>query len=188
MRNYDLYAPEIVPETDSPRDTQRFIENELERLRDAIRLTTVQPAFGGLAITSPNTNTANTTAQKLQNWSAAEPPSPARVSLNTTAGEITILENGTYFVMFSFYVIVTTGKFNQLTLYKDTGGGAAATNVQSFAQGTAAFAQTFVAHAQLDLNAGDILSLWYKTLLSSGNAFNVQNGRFTVQRISEFEK
>lgn len=180
--SYDLYTPGLVPQGGTLEQTQRYLDEELQRIQSAIRLTTVQPAFGCLEIEAAVVVGANIAPQVVAPWDTALPAEPARTTVDAVNGEITILENGVYLVIMSMSLVGDSGVVYYLTLYKN----GSPTVVQCVQPMPAALTDLSVFHTQIDLDAGDVLSLRVNTAATNGATFTPQRAHFSAQRVSEF--
>ncbi len=184
----NVYVPGIVPSGDDIQELQRYLNDEMINIARGIRTTTVQSAYGGLAITSPlAADEANITPEPLVGWDTFFPARPVRVITNTDTGVVpdgsvlVTLEAGVFQFSCQVNVGIQSGRTYRLTLRRNDSitplFGSWDTSNQ-----TDNIWMTF--EGMTEAVAGDVFSVWYNSTMD-GSTFDVEGGSFQCFRVSE---
>jgi hypothetical protein len=181
------YVPNTPPSSGDLPEMARFLEDELGRIAHGIRTTTVQAAFGGLAIVTPRTGVLGVTPQYIQAWDTFYPPRPSRIITNDAplggADPMTVLqvlESGVYYVHSQVNTFASTGSVINMTLRRNE----EETDVYGTWDLSNQSAQLWMNFAAIvEAKAGDVFSVW----ASAGGtiSFDIQAATFELFRVSE---
>lgn len=177
----DRYIPESVPDTGNP-ELERYLAEELARIKLLGDQGWVSQAYGALAITSTNVNSVGTTPVKITGYDQSRPDSGViNVETDESAGEITALEAGTFFMSAVLTADIDSGTEYQLLLYADgsptgIGGTLDSSNQTGVLQ--------LVVSALEDLEAGTVLSLFMVADLAASQ-YDIELLEFSLFRVSE---
>ena len=181
------YVPNPPPQGGDIEETQRYLREEFQRVALAIRSTTVQAAFGGVAITTPANFIANIAPQPLAPWQNFYPPRPSRVSTNPESGQVPEgsvlipLEDGAYQFDAQVNIDGDAGQGYFLTLYKNDQPLEVFGHWDLSNQSNSLWLKFGVL---LEGKAGDIYSVWFAAE-ADGATFDVKTANFQCFRVSE---
>jgi hypothetical protein len=190
------YVPNLVPSLNSDNemalvDLERFLNDELRLISEAIRTTSVQAAYGGLIIDTPRTSTVGTTPAYIEAWDSFYPPQPSRITTNDVpigAADpltvLTVLEDGVYMADCQVNVEISTGRTYNLRLRKND----LVTPVYGTWDTSNQTGQIWMKFgAMIEGKAGDVFSVWGSST-QDGSTFDIQSANFQIFRISELIK
>jgi len=185
MRETIPYAPGPTPQGGDLDQTQRFIETELRSISEALRLSVVQAAYGGMQIFGtlvlPD---AGPTPQQVIPWDGTQPAELSRVEASTAAGTLTVQESGVYNVFCTLSMEVSSQRHYQFTVLRN----GAPTNIVVVIDASGSSQAANVSFGGLvQLRAGDILALYYTSTVA-GSALTINASTFILFRVSELQK
>lgn len=177
----DRYVPEPVPDTGNP-ELQRYLAEELARIKLLGDQGWVSQAYGALAITSTNVNSVGTTPVKVTGYDQTRPDSgEINVEGDIVNGDLTVLEAGTYVVSAVLTADIDSGTAYSLFLYADgSPTGISGTLDSSNQTGVLQLVIT----ALEDVVAGTVLSLFLTADLAASQ-YDIELLEFSIFRISE---
>jgi hypothetical protein len=178
-----VYVPGLVPQGGTLEATQRFLAEELERIATALRLNTVQPAYGLCRINTNLTGVANIAPQRQEDWESVGPAVPNRTICLIPDGRITVEEDGTFYIFFNVSVLCDTGEQYFVEFYLN---GAATGIFMEIDNSNQTSAINISGSGMAQLRAGDYIEFWYYAG-SNGAQWDVQTANFGLFRISELQ-
>ncbi len=183
------YVPNSTPSQGDVGELERYVREEYERISLAIRSTTVQAAYAGLAITTPRTGTVDIEPVILEGFDDFYPARPSRIISNPVIISpplealtvLTVLEAGMYNFSCQINVEITPGATFNLTLRKN----AEITPVFGTWDTSNQTDQVWLNFGAMTTAApGDVFSVWGNAD-ADGEQFDIQSGNFQVYRVSE---
>ena len=183
------YVPNSTPSGGDVGDLERFVREEYERISLAIRSTTVQAAYGGLAILTPRTGIVDIAPSYIEGWDDFYPARPSRIISNPVIiapplealTVLTVLEAGMYSFSCQLNVIIDTGDTYNMTLRKN----GLVTPVFGTWDTSNQTDQLWMNFGAMTTAApGDVFSVW-GSADSDDEQFDIQSGNFEVFRVSE---
>jgi hypothetical protein len=177
------YHPNPPPQGGSLEETQRYLEDELNRASLAIRATSVQAAYGGISIVPPAVvNNIGLTPSLIAPWGATYPEhSDNRLVLLPIDGSITTLESGAYQMGAQVNVLIDTGDIYTMTLYRNGLPTPVTATWDTSNQTSEIWMQINVL---VGSDAGDVYTLWANSD-AAVSLFTITHASFQMFRVSE---
>ena len=180
-----VYVPGLVPQSGDVQAVELFLSEELERIAVAIRLNSVQPAYGLVRIATPKVGpAANIAPQRMNDWDSVGPAVPNRIIATVADGRLQVEESGTYYAFFDVSVSINSGRDYIMQIYIDGAPSGINVEVDSSNQ-TASIIISGSGMAQM--KAGQYIELWYSST-QNGSTWNVRTANFGLFRISEIQR
>jgi hypothetical protein len=177
------YVPNPPPQGGTLEETQRYLEDEFNRVSLAIRSTSVQAAYGGISIVPPAVEgNIGLVPSLIAPWDATYPPRPDnRTVLLPIDGSITTLESGAYQMGAQVNVLIDTGDIYTMTLYRNGIPTAVTATWDTSNQTNEIWMQINVL---VGSDAGDVYTLWANSD-SEVSLFTITHASFQMFRVSE---
>ena len=182
MRSAEIYTPGIVPQHSEPEimELERFLNDELDKISQALYQTTVMPAFGGVFVDAPHTGTLSIAPAQLVDFDSTIPAFLDRTEADGGFDSLTAFEAGAYVVYAQLYAELVTGRAYGIELYVN---GSATGFVDAIDATNAQDARGFYTSGIINLAAGDILTLWGSADTNS-STFDIQSGLIMMHWVS----
>jgi hypothetical protein len=178
------YVPNLIPQGEDIHDLQRFLEEELKRISYSIQGASVMAAYGALTQGTPSTGVANVIPEPIDTWDGYKPAIMNRIELAPDGQGLIVEETGVYFLNAQVNVIINSGRFYTMTIYKNN----MPTDI-SFSWDTSnqtdAITETITAMGEME--RGDEVSLWVSANID-GSTFDIVSAIFNLFRISELQQ
>ena len=179
------YTPNLVPQGEDVLELERFLADELRRISISIRGSSVQSAYGGLLVDTPQTDTASILPHKITDWNNFTPEAPNRITtIAPDFDDLTVLEDGVYMAMCTISVAIRSGVRYSCTLAVNDVPSSIVSAVDASNQTDVI---TLAFSGMLDITPGDVLSVAVAAN-SDNEQFDIQSAIFMMFRISEIHQ
>jgi hypothetical protein len=178
------YVPNLVPQDNDIHDLQRFLSEELAYISRTIQGASVQASYGAVTQGTPSTAFANIIAAPIDTWDGSKPDRLNRMEVAADGQGLIVEESGVYFMNAQISVVINSGRFYTMTVYKN----GLPTDISfswDTSQQTDAITETITSIGEL--SKGDEVSIWISSTLD-GSTFDIVAGIFNLFRISELQQ
>jgi hypothetical protein len=177
------YVPNLVPQGEDIHDLQRFLSEELARISYANQGVAVHASYGALTQVTPSTGVANIVPSMIDTWDGFKPARLNRMEVTLAGQALTVTETGVYFLNAQINVIINSGRFYTLYVYKN----GIPTGIEfswDTSNQTDAITETITSIGELD--QGDEVTIWISANIDA-STFDIVSAIFNLFRISELQ-